>query len=588
MKIFYCICISIAISATAIAQAPLKKPVSISGSMGATYEGYGLNIDPNSPFFYGPRRPWNQFRIKFAPIIKIGKNFSLPVNIHFATKPTNFLGPYAGITTLGKQSFKQWLTNPLNNFSLNPRYKWAELQLGTQYLNYSELSTGDIGIFGVGFDLKPKHYLFKFFTGNSQQGVNYAALPLPGTPGAYRRSHWMAQIGKEEEGRYKLAFNFAKSRDYFNSASPPPPLLNPHENFVTSFLADVYFKKGYYFKTELAQSIYTPNNITLFPPPPGVKSFLPFIKSKAGTNKDYAATAAIGKKSKNFDIGFNTRYLGAGYQTLGYPFQQSDKLDLTLNTRFNAWKDSSTGSYKMNVIANIGKRVNNYNIGPRSNQFIGMINWFTQFNPHFSINLSFNNFGFNTNGVSLGTATIKNVSNDFGFNPTYTWNNTKMSHLLSLSYNYSKYKETVALPLAYIPSLTNNKTHTALLTYVPTYFTRKISPDFSLMYFQNDINPGFKLQLASLSAGLAAPFLKDKLKWRGQLQYTIGKVASFTKNNNVIASMTADYNLSKKVNWNTFLSTNYFKYGNELSITALVGANYLESTVRTGFTYKWK
>ena len=109
-----------------------KKPsFSASGTMGVTYEGYGLTRKPSGWMGYTPRRPWNQVRFNFSPTFNFGKNFSLPININFAAIPTNFAGPFAGIK---KPYFGQFITNPMNNFGLNPKYKWAELQLGTQYL----------------------------------------------------------------------------------------------------------------------------------------------------------------------------------------------------------------------------------------------------------------------------------------------------------------------------------------------------------------------------------------------------------------------------------------------------------------------
>lgn len=150
-----------------------KNPFSISGAAGISYEHYGLSRDPNGWTGFTARKPWNQVRFNFSPIMQVGKNFSLPINFNFALKPTNFAGPYANI---GDQSFGQFITNPMNSFGLNPKYKWAELQLGTQYLNYSDLSTGDIGVFGAGIDLRPPSgYFLKFFTGISQQGVSFFA-----------------------------------------------------------------------------------------------------------------------------------------------------------------------------------------------------------------------------------------------------------------------------------------------------------------------------------------------------------------------------------------------------------------------------
>ena len=43
----------------------------------------------------------------------------------------------------------------------------------------------------------------------------------------------------------------------------------------------------------------------------------------------------------------------------------------------------------------------------------------------------------------------------------------------------------------------------------------------------------------------------------------MSKFGTATSNNNLIGSLNFDYAITKKLNWNTFLSTNFFKYGNE-------------------------
>lgn len=550
-----------------------KKPISITGNAGITYEGYGLNAKPAGWNGYLARRPWNQVRFNFMPTIKFSKNFSLPMNFNFAAIPTNFAGPYAG---LKKPTIGQFLTNPMNNFSLNPTYKWAEFQLGTQYLKYSDLSTGDIGIFGAGFSLKPGDYRFKFFTGVSQQGVNYSLAPA--IPGAYKRTHYMFSIGKERENDYLVAFNFSKGKDVVNSLTPVYPAAPPQEGFILSAQVEKTLKKGWYIKTEGANSIYTKN--VNDPINPVIKSFKPFIEAKNSTVTDYAGVAQVGKKSKNFDIGIGGKYIGAGFQTTGYPYLQPDRFEYTVNTRFNAWKN------KTNVVASVGQRINNVsNVSLKAKQFIGNLNWFTQFNDAFSLNVSFNNFGFNTNGFTATfIPSIKNVSTDIGVNPTYTWTTKTMSNTISLSYSYSKYNETYTLPPAAAVTQSNN-THTALLSYIPVYFIKEISPDFSALYFRNDAT-GAKISFTTLSAGLSLPALKKKLKLRGQLSYTLGKLNAFTPDNNFIASANADYKLNKKLTWTNYLTTNYYKYGNQLG-TTFTGANYLESTVRTGLQYKF-
>jgi hypothetical protein len=543
------------------------KAFQISGTMGVTYEGYGLNRNPTGWTGYSPRKPWNQVRFNFTPTMKFGKNWSIPFNFNFATKPTNFAGPYSGI---GKQTALQFITNPMNNFGVNPTYKWAELQLGTQYLNYSNLSTGDIGVFGAGFDLKPGSYRIKFFTGVSQQAVNFFTGP-PATTGAYTRNTWMVQLGKEKEDKYMVAFNFVKAKDKASSLIAPPPTVKPQEGFTTSLVTKVFFSKGWYFAAEGAQSVYTKDLTS--PVTTLIKSFKPFIEAHTSTVTDFAGEAGIGKKSQKFDIGVKVKYLGAGFQTPGYPFLLPDRIDYTINTKINAWKN------KMNIVASVGQRVNNVSSTTlRAKQLIGNINWFTQFNDHWSLNMNYNNFGFQAPG-GINPFGIKNVSNDMGINPTYTWSNSKMSHLVSFSYNYSKYDERDVIT----GLVTSNNTHMGLFTYVPTYFTKDITPDFSVLYFYNNF-PGFKTTLFTISSGLSVPLAKKKLQFRGQLQYTLGKSNSFSSNNNLIASCTADWKLNKKLTWTNFMSTNYYKYGNEITPA---GANYLESNLRTGLQYRF-
>ncbi len=564
-SLLFCFCTSITFAQET--KDKVKEKLNISGTMGITYEGYGLSRKPSGWTGYQPRKPWNQVRFNFTPNFKFGKNFSLPFNFNFAAIPTNFAGPYAGIK---KQNFGQFITNPMNSFGLNPKYKWAELQLGTQYLKYSDLSTGDIGIFGIGIDLRPKTFLFKFFTGISQQGINYLVGP-PTVTGAYKRRNWMAQIGTEKEGQYLFALNVAKGKDEPNSAAPPPLTIRPQEGVVISIVSDVYVEKGFYFKGEGAQSTFTKDLAT--PLTNVIRSLKPFIEAHTSTLTDYAGQVAVGKKSQNFDIGLMVKYLGAGFQTVGYPYLQSDRLDYTVNTRINTWKN------KMNIVASLGQRVNNVNnTALKAKQFIGNLNWFTQFNDKFSLNVNYNNFGFQT-ASGINPYGIKNVSNDMGVNPTFSWTGKKIIHLLSMSYNYSKYDERDVLT----GLTTSNNTHTGLLTYVPTYLEKEISPDFSILYFYNDV-PGAKITLATLSTALSMEAAKKKLKLRGQLQYTLGKLNSFSNSNNLIASCNIDLKLTKKLNWNTFLTTNYFKYGNEI---VPIGARYLETGCRTGFQYRF-
>ena len=570
-------------------QAQKTKPtLSVSGTAGVSYDGYGLTTNPKTPSFYTPRKPWNLVRFNFTPTISVG-NLKIPFNFNFSPMRNNFGGVPFGFGSLPgfpKQSFLQWVSNPMNSFGINPTYKWGELQLGTQYLKYSDLSTGDIGAFGYGFSLKPGKYRIKFFRGVSQQA--FQPYTGAGTPpefaGAYKRVITMAQIGLEKEGVYFAGFNIVKGKDVVSSIATPISMPTysvntpkPEENVIVSFAANFKTAKGWFGQTELATT-YTTRDKTAAPPNPLVKDFKPLLNTNSSSYHDHAIQAGFGKKSKNWELGGSMKWLGAGYNTMGYPFVQNDRLEYTVNTKFNAWKN------KVNFVGSIGQRFGNWSQtggASRTKQIIAVANLFVQFNDHFNVNANYNNFVFTTSGLGA----VRNVGNDLGVNPTYTWHTSKMSNLLSLSYNWSKYTETTLAA----PFFTSNNTHTGLLLYAPSIFSKpNLSPDFSVMYFYNSTSIPSKIKIFSASTSLGWNFPKKNISLRGQLQYNITTINPFTADKNLLATLGVDIELTKKLSWNSSMSGNLYKYGNILSpVPPLLGARYMESTFHTALQYRF-
>lgn len=569
-----------------IANAQTEKPkMKVSGNVGMSYDYYGLTTKPNSPTFFSALRPWHVVRFNFNPTFTYGK-FKLPININVSPMNYNFngIGGYwPSNIPRPKQTLGQWLTNPINNIGMNPSYKWAELQLGTQYLQYSPLSTGDLGIFGAGFKLSPGRFRLKFFHGISQRKQDAIYTPLPGVLGIYRRKQTMAQIGFEKEGVYFAGFNIVKSKDIENSIPPiaainKPPHPDPQEATVATFLLNVKSKTGWYFNTELGNSYHSRdiNNISApYINNGSFKGLVGLLKPRISTAEGFASQMAIGKKSKQFDIGVNGRFFSKGYYTAGYPYLQNDRLEYTVSTRIS----SKDNKYLFN--GDIGRRISNWS-GARNKQIIANANVFAQFTDQFSLNANYNNFGFQAPAVGsfLG---MKNVANDLSINPTYSWSNSKMSNMLSATYSWSKYDETI------LPNPpTKNNTQSVMLMYVPVFFNKNWSPDFSALWFQNVVNPGnIKLRLYTGTAGINVPVKKPKMGLNGQLQYTNTKLQAFTPSNNWLATAGFKWPLTNKMTWNFSGTLNFLKYGNELvPPPSLLGANYLESHVRTSIQYR--
>ncbi|MES2418777.1 MAG: hypothetical protein V4541_11360 [Bacteroidota bacterium] len=558
-----------------------KKRVTLGGDMGIWYEGYGLDKTPGSPVtpdFYKARRPWNLLRYSFNPSLTVGK-WNIPLNFNFSAMQNNFTTSPTG----QKQSIWQYLTNPINNFGISPKIGTTEILLGTQNLHYSDLSTGDLGIFGYGVNLSPGKFRIKLFNGVSQRPVDYLSasqFPPNGVTGAYQRNQWMGQLGMEKEGKYFAGFNFVSSSDRRSSVTLPPLApIAPQENMIVSFLAQVNTSDGWAYNIELGQSFFTRDLNTPLSTL-AIEDFKPFVNAHTSSVKDNAVMAGIAKKGSDWEIGTKFNYYGAGYYTAGYPFMQNDKMEYLANARFNAFKK------KTNVTASLGQRFGNLSriAGPSvTKQIIANVNIFTQFNDHLSLNASFNNYGFNASSISG----YKSVSNEFTINPSYTWTTPKMSHLLSGTYTFSKYDETVFLPPL---TTTHNNTKTALILYVPTFLEKKISPDFSLMWFNNKAVP-ITLTLLSATAGMNwKP--KEKINVKAQLQYSLSTIKPFTANKNLLATTGFDWEVYKKLTWQFSLTANIYHYGSELpgsSLTPVYAGypKYFESTLRTGLQYRF-
>jgi hypothetical protein len=557
-----------------------KQSIKIGGDMGVWYEGYGLDKNPNQPVpdFYTARKPWNLLRYSFNPTLSVGK-VTIPFNFNFSAMQNNFTTP----TTGERQSVWEFLTNPINNFGIRPKIGSTEILLGTQTLQYSDLSTGDVGVFGYGVNLSPGKFRFKIFNGVSQRPIDYISpslFPPNGIIGAYLRNQWMAQIGMESDEKYFVGFNFVKSSDKQSSVNMPPlPPIQPQDNVVLSFLAKLNTTDGWKYHIEVGQSFFTRDLNTPYSTTP-IGNFKPFFNARTSSNKDNAVMLGIAKKGKDWEIGGKFNYYGAGYYTAGYPFMQNDKIEYLANTRFTTWKK------KINVAASLGQRFGNLSkvSGPNiTKQIITNVNVFSQFTDRFSINANFNNFGFNAASISG----YKSVSNELSINPSYTWNSKTMSHMLSATYTHSKYDETLLLPPL---TTTHNNTQTALLLYVPTFFEKKISPDFSLMWFSNR-SPSLSLTLLSATAGMTYK-PKDKFSLKGQLQYSLSTISPYTANKNLLATTGFDWELYKKLTWQFSYTANLYHYGTEIpgnTLNPSIGGypSYLESTIRTGLQYRF-
>ena len=117
-----------------------------------------------------------------------GKYFSIPFGVNITNQKTSY-----NLPNVPTENLYDYIQNPRNNIHIDPKYKWFQSHLGSHTPNYSNLTTGDIQIFGVGFEMNPGKFILSANYGKSQIAIEPDALL--NIPGAYAQKIYGMRIG---------------------------------------------------------------------------------------------------------------------------------------------------------------------------------------------------------------------------------------------------------------------------------------------------------------------------------------------------------------------------------------------------------
>ena len=404
-------------------------PFTFTGSFGLSYDAYRFSESNYATF--RPRHPDNLARLTADATLSAGRHFRMPFSVHITTGQNTYHLP-----SRPDERLIDYIQNPRNNIHFNPSYRWIQGFLGTQTPDYSDLTTGDIAMFGAGMELDPGHFLFTVNYGKSQIGVDYD--PFNNVAGAYEQRILATRIGYGPEDGTRFVLHFVKVSDDETSIAPASPGVRPAEGITFSPLLQVRLSSSLLFRTELAGSAYTFD--LLGPESPYDNEVLDFagrlMSVNASTNADWSNVTSLEWRSEAFTIGGEVRFVGPGYQSAGYRVMERDLIDYKLNTGIRL-RDN-----RISVNGSFGIRTNNlYDTNlDRTNRTILNLNVFSQFTEAFSVNANYANFGFRNN-VTLDTLRIEMINNTVALSPNYQIRTDAHTHVISGSVSYSHFDE---------------------------------------------------------------------------------------------------------------------------------------------------
>lgn len=567
MKCFYCFIFIYCVLIQIASGQQAKKLVQLTGNLGLYGDFYSMISDTIGAV--EPRRPDALGRLVVNATINI-KGFSLPVSMAIPTGQYGTILPQVPtIPDAPFKNFKSLMKNPLNMVGIAPKYKWAQVLLGSQVPQYSELSVGDLYVFGAGISLTPGKFRFSCFAGSSQLAVEEDTTK--NIQGIYARKIYSAKIGFGHEDSTHIYLIGSMMKDDTTSLVIKPVTLMPQTGILSAVDFRINLGKIAYIKGEIAGSAFTRDlrsfELPTFTPalPDGI--FTPKISSRL----DYASVLSIGANWKKFGIRATGRYYGDGFVPLGYPFMQTDRLEVTVSPRFVLFKN------KFQLSGSIGQRVNNLS-GIRAStttQTIGAANLNIQLSERLSLASSYLNFGFR-NSIINDTFRVEMVTESWSISPSYNLTTKKCMHNFTLMYSQNTFNDFNVISGA----LNNNDASNGVFSYTLSVLNAPFSFSTLISFFDNNTSFG-RLSTKAMNVSVGYKFFKKKLGTTAGIIIADNKINASSSNFQIMTLIGIKYALSKKINFSLRSSINIFEYGDTMP-----GISYYESLLRTAITYK--
>ncbi len=500
---------------------------------------------------YRARRPKHSGRLIVAPTISLGKYVVLPFELNVSSVATNVTTPvdaykgqfdhWYGLLKQFKtvNDVKNYLINPINRVGTAPKFGPLKLLLGTQTPNYSELTVGNVSMFGAGLEFKTKWLYFSASSGYAQQAIDRdSALNIPG---AYQKTQYSARGGIGNPDK-----NFIGMNGTFATEAPKRGLKSlavaPQTGFTGSVEYQLKIKKGFRWKSELAASIRTTNTqfYNAFPDSVSIplanafnKSFpkLPKVVSdrfefNPSTLMDWAGSSTMMLQLGKIGLDFKGLYIGPAFKPVGYPFFVSDRFDGTVGIKFSMFKDH------LNFNGTFGQRINNVSkqldswkikvptiqlgsnkISPltpspalvATRQSLINANLDLQISEKVSLNTNYSNFGIQ-NTIVNDSLRVRNIGQTLAITPTVTFGKENATNVITLIASLDQFRDLNVIS----GNVNDNDSRIVNLTYSHSRKKSPLTIQASTAYF-NIVSSNLKMNNTTFTLGTGYKFFKKKL-----------------------------------------------------------------------------
>jgi hypothetical protein len=356
-----------------LAQLGVDKGLKLGGSVNLSAIGYQAFGIPQR------RDPFNWFVTGNLNVTLFG--YSAPFSFSYSNANSNF-------------------SQPFNQFSFAPQYKWVKTYIGYNAMTFSRYTLAGHVFFGGGVELNPGKLRVAAMYGRLRQAVPFNLNDsLQNDRASFRRMGYGLKVGYEDSGNAIYASIFAAADDVTSIPFVlPNTSLTPMQNVAVSVSGRKRFLKHFFVDAEYAISALNKDTKAKSEQDSTVlrqsSNFIQGLLPQNATSRYYdAVNASIGYQANWYTIQLKYERVAPEYQTLGAYFFNNDMQNITIAPTVRLLRG------KLTLAANVGLQNNNLDKTRASttSRNVGALNANYTPNEKWNFSSNYSNFSSFTN-----------------------------------------------------------------------------------------------------------------------------------------------------------------------------------------------
>ena len=326
-----------------------------------------------------------------------------------------YSAPFSFSYSNANKSYSQ----PFNQFSFSPQYKWLKTYIGYNSMTFSNYTLAGHVFLGGGVELTPGKWKISAMYGRLRKAVEFNPTDsVQHTSASYKRIGLGLKIGYENEGD-AISANIFSAKDDATSIPfvlPESP-LTPMQNIVISIAGRKKFLQRFFIDGEYAVSALnhdirasrTENDSVAFKP---TSNLINGLLPENSTNRYYdALNASLGYQGNWYSLQLRYERIAPEYQTLGAYFFNNDLRNITVIPTIRLLKNT------LNLSGNVGFQQNNLDQSKASTtkRFVGSVNANYMPNDKWNFAGSYSNFSSFTNMKPQPDSNFQNTLDTLNF-----------------------------------------------------------------------------------------------------------------------------------------------------------------------------